>query len=187
VLPGQRFERGDECFAVESRVDGAAVVIELVHHRRGRSGKWHHEWTRVETLASESFSARDMTGYWAYAGKVEEAARHALDGQLGCYVDVQSSDAGEVRIRLVERRLRGRDFVTEILEQHLIDASADGAVAASAELTEELRARARMRNEQEATARAAEVTARAERALGRGDRAREADELARILREERGG
>jgi hypothetical protein len=185
VLPGQRFARGDDCFAVESRVDAATVVVELVRYRRERVGKWHHAWRRLETLAGQSFAARDMTGYWAYAGKVEEAARHALDGQLGCYVDVQSSQEGEVRIRLIERRLRERELVTEILEQHLVDASADGAVAASAGLTEELRGRARERNERAEQARAAQQAQDTEHAGDRGDRNREADELARILRQER--
>lgn len=160
-------------------------MVALVQYRRERAGKWHHEWTRVETLAWQSFGARDMTGYWAYAGKVEEAARHALDGQLGCYVDVQSSHEGEVRIRLIERRLRERELVTEILEQHHVDASADGAVAASAGLTEELRTRARELNEREAQARADVAAEQAQRADDRGDRGREADELARILRDER--
>ena len=183
MLPGQRFVRGDDCFAVESRVDAATVVVELVRYRRRRVG-WHHEWRRVETLAGQTFGARDMTGYWAYAGKVEEAARHALDGQLGCYVDVQSSQEGEVRIRLIERRLRERELVTEILEQHLVNATADGAVAASAELTEELRARARELNDRAEQARAAQQAQQAQQAGDRGDRGREADELARILRDE---
>jgi hypothetical protein len=189
VLPGERFVRGDDCYAVESHVAEGVVEIRLVHYRRQHDRRLHADWSVVDTLAAHRFRATDMTGYWGYSSQVEQAARHALDGELGCYVDIRETHEGFVRIRLVERRLHDLLLVTEILEERRFDASEPGAVAVSAGYAEELRQRANRLNDLAGSARGADAAAteaeNAEQAAILRDRAREAHDLAQILRDRR--
>jgi hypothetical protein len=189
VLPGERFVRGDDCYAVESHVAEGVVEIRLVHYRRQHDRRLHADWSAVDTLAAQRFRATDMNGYWGYSSQVEQAARHALDGELGCYVDSRETHEGFVRIRLVERRLHDLLLVTEILEERRFDASELGAAAASAAYAEELRQRANRLNDLAGSARGADAAAteveNAEQAAILRDRAREAHDLAQILRDRR--
>ena len=190
MVPGEKFMRGDVCYAIESHLRGDALDIDLVHYVRQPTGLWHKSWHPVETIATRRFSAQDMVGYWHYAAKLEEAARHALDGELGAYVEIRSIQDGLVRIRLVDRQIRGPDLITEIREEHVFDASAWDTTVASAELAAELRERARALNDAASTARALELSAsaaeRAAEAAGVQERQHDAEDLAQILREQRG-
>ena len=187
MLPGERFERGDECFAVESRLEWGTVEIALVHYRRERAGRWHQRWSCVATLAADSFDARDLRGSGRYASHLEEAARHALDGELGGYVVVQALEGGGVRVRLIERRLADRELRTAILEDDVFDSSDPASLVASAERAEELRERARQLNDQAEAAVAEALEAAAAAFADRVERQRSAAELTDILNQETNG
>ncbi|HEU0315991.1 MAG TPA: hypothetical protein VFR49_01600 [Solirubrobacteraceae bacterium] len=184
MLPGERFARGEECYAVESHLDGGIVVVELVHYRRRAGGFGHKHWTRLERVASERFGEHDIDDFWRYSTQLADAARHALDGELGAFVKTESLSDGSVRVRLVDRRMRDRRLATDILEDRCFDPTAADALVASAEFAEELRARARQLND-DAFAAAADADARAaQAAVDEAERARQARELAEIVRGE---
>jgi hypothetical protein len=188
VLPGERFVRGDDCYAVESHVADGVVEIRLVRYRRQHDRRLHADWVAVDTLAAERFRATDLAGFWDYAAQVEQAARHALEGKLGCFLDIRETPDGFVSMRLVERRLDGLRLVTAILDERRFDASEPDAVATSADCAEDLRQRASRLNDLAAGARAAEAACAAagdeEAAAVLRDRAREAHDLVRILRDQ---
>jgi hypothetical protein len=115
-----------------------------------------------------------------YAAQLEQVARHANAGTLGCFVDKRSQH-GNVEIRLYERWFDGRELRCDELAHREFDASEPDALVASSELLAELEEWAERQSDERETSyleASVEDADRQQRAL---EQASAGDELARIL------
>jgi hypothetical protein len=114
------------------------------------------------------------------AADLEEVARHANAGTLGCFVDKRSQQ-GIVEIRLYERWFDGRELRCDELAHREFDASDPDTLVASSEFLAELEEWAERQSDQRETSyleASVEDADRQQRAL---EQASAGDELARIL------
>ncbi|HEX4108621.1 MAG TPA: hypothetical protein VHX88_10835 [Solirubrobacteraceae bacterium] len=128
------------------------------------------------------FRTRDVVHWRDYHLVLERIAQHAAQGQLGWFVDVHGQLDGQLRLTVFDRFFDGHAIRCEARAQRELDGSAEDAVARSAELAAELRARADAENAERLNAMLDDA-ARADEARRVADeRARSAVELERILR-----
>jgi hypothetical protein len=142
----------------------------------------HRERHDALVIAHRTFRPMfDLTEMEAYAAQLERAAKHGNEGTLGCFVETEQRDDGQVRVALYERWFDGHQLRCEQLAQRDFDATEPDAVAASAEFLTDLQAWATDRDDERENSyleAAAEDSDRAERAMDRDDAARQ---LAEIL------
>jgi hypothetical protein len=164
-------------FEAASAGDSLIVGLERVSERRIRPRRE----TRVEErILSREFHEREIVAIATYRGLLGEVADHLARGTFGSVVEVDAVPGG-VRARIVRRRLAADTVEAEIAGEKQF---ATDEIAASAEYAEELRAQAAQENQAFwEELRDAEAGAAAARASAR-ERAREASDLAAILRDE---
>lgn len=159
------------------------VCVSLVRKRERVVSK--HLMSHVETdertvLFSRSFGVLlESVALEHYAGRLQRVARHAEDGEFGCFVQTRSN-GGSVEVVLYERRFDGTDIHTEELARRAFDASDEQSLVASTEFLAELRIWAERRNEErDATIRQerADDDARAQLASEQGAASRELSQI----------
>lgn len=171
---------GDECFVVQCIRKGHAVELELVRCRRQRRMLQQDTLERVSAAWLARFDAHDGAAWDRYAGCLETLARYAARGELGYYVETTTADDG-IHVKLVHRDFDGVEVTTEIVERQSFPS--DALVDAN-EYAETLRAKAEGLNG-DAAARRHEAYRRQRARFDEADvRAREAAELAEIVRSE---
>ena len=181
ALPFLRVDgAGDECFVVQGVRAGHQVELELVRCRR------HHHALRPDTLERISaawlarFPAADAHAWDRYAGCLETLARYAARGELGYYVETTTS-GDRIHVKLVHRDFDGLDVSTEVVESH--EFASDALVEAN-ECAETLRGKAQGLDGEAATRRHRAYEQRRAEFDEADARAREAAELAAIVRSE---
>jgi hypothetical protein len=181
ALPYLRVDAAqDECFVVHGVRRGHAVELELVRCRRQRRMLRQETLERISAAWLARFDATDGAAWDRYASCLETLARYAARGELGFYVET-TREADRIHVKLVHRDFDGVEITTEVVEKQ--DFPSDALVDAN-ERAEALRGKAEDLNGEAAARRhAAYRQQRAE--FDEADaRAREAAELAEIVRSE---
>jgi len=181
ALPFLRVDgAGDECFVVQGIRKGHQVELELLRCRR------HHHTLRPETLEQigaawlARFPAENAAAWDRYAGCLETLARNAARGELGYYVET-TTGGDRINVKLVHRDFDGAEVSTEVVETH--EFASDALVDAN-ECAETLRGKAEGLNGEDATRRHRAYEQRRAEFDEADARAREAAELAEIVRSE---
>ena len=170
---------------VESEPEEAGRVrVSLVRRREHRFSK--HLTTHTETvertvLFSRSFRPLlEAVAMEHYAAQLHLIARHAEQGQFGCFIE-NRSEAESVEVILYDRWFADPDIRTEELARRAFDATDETSLVASTEFLADLRIWADRRNEErEAAALSESDAADAERQQAL-ERAAASRELSQIL------
>jgi microcystin degradation protein MlrC len=138
-----------ECYVVRGQRVGAFVEISLSRDRHDKHRFGSDTYTEIEELAVRRFPHADVSTYVAYASRLEDVARAAARGELGCYVHTVS-DATGVRVCVVTRRLTDDGHLeTEISHEHRFDdPDSHTTLVGASEKAAELRAVAQQLNDQ---------------------------------------
>jgi hypothetical protein len=181
ALPFLRVDAGDdECFVVQGTRVGRQVELELVRCRRHRHTLRQDTLERISAAWLARFPATDAPAWDRYAGCLETLARYAARGELGYYVDT-TTGGDRIHVKLVHRDFDGVELSTEIVESH--EFAPDALVDAN-ECAETLRGQAEGLNGEAATRRHQAYEQRRAEFDEADARAREAAELAEIVRSE---
>jgi len=162
-------------------VEPGVVEVSLTRERR-RWRLFGPEPEVVEVLARRRVSARDPNALTTWASVLEQAARHAREGTLGCFVTATPTEDGRVHIRLYERVIAPTQLHTTLLADRSFDAGDERSLVASAEFAEELRAWAQTRNDERRAAEQDALLRDDVTAADARDRQSSARDLADILR-----
>src|SRR5215470_5064190 len=103
---------------VAQGIDEIALVRLRVERRWGRLTR-----TPVETIAVRRFPRRAYRDRDQWIGALDEAVAYAQRGELGCAVFVQPRTDGSLRIVMTERTVAPDRVHTEVLAEHIFDAS----------------------------------------------------------------
>jgi hypothetical protein len=171
---------GDECFVVQGTRTGGQVELELVRCRRHRHTLRQDTLERIGAAWLARFPAVDAPAWDRYAGCLETLARYAARGELGHYVET-TTGGDRIHVKLVHRDFDGEEVSIEIVETH--EFASDALVDAN-ECAETLRGKAEGLNSEAATRRHREYEQRRAEFDEADARAREAAELAEIVRSE---
>jgi len=120
-----------------------------------------------------------------YAAELEQVARHANEGTLGCFVDTRSQE-GVVEVAMYDRWFDGENLRCDELARRRFDAGDDQSLVASAEFVAELQQWAERRNDEREITYASEREETTARERDARESAAAADELAAILRSHTG-
>jgi hypothetical protein len=171
---------GGECFVVHGVRKGHAVELELMRCRRHRRMLRKETLERVGAAWLARFDAGDAAAWDRYAGCLETLARYAARGELGYYVETTTDD-DRIHVKLVHRDFDGAEVTTAIVDSH--EFPSDALVDAN-ESAETLRGKAETLNGEAAAQRHAAYEQRRAEFDEADRRAREAAELAEIVRSE---
>jgi hypothetical protein len=181
ALPFLRVDTaGDECFVVQGVRKGDQVELELARCRRHHRALRQDELERISAAWLARFPAANAPAWDRYAGCLETLARYAARGELGYYVETTTS-GDRINVKLVHRDFDGAEISTEIVESH--ELASDALVDAN-ECAETLRGKAEGLNREAATRRHQAYEQRRAEFDEADARAREAGELAEIVRSE---
>lgn len=120
-----------------------------------------------------------------YAAELEQVARHANNGTLGCFVDTRPHE-GVVDVALYDRWFDGENLRCDELARRRFDAADEQALVASAEFVAELQQWAERRNEERELTYASDREETVARERDAREAAAAAEELAAILRSHTG-
>lgn len=170
---------------VESAEEPAGRVrVSLVRNREHRFSKRlvpHRETVERTVLFSRSFRPLlESVAMDHYAAQLSLIARHARDGQFGCFIESRS-EHGMVEVILYDRWFVESDIRMVELARRAFDASDEDSLVASTEFLADLRIWADRRNEQREAAAVAEHDADDARRLLASERDAASVELSRIL------
>jgi hypothetical protein len=160
---------------------GDRVVLALVRERLEIRRLARDRWVEAEELERRVIRSRRIDELATCEALLERAARHAGEGQLGCFVIATPASDGSVRVSLLDRTIGETTLPVEIVAERTFSATDDGAVAAAAGFAEELREWAARRNESAAAARLDATLAADAQAAAVAERERLARELAAII------
>jgi hypothetical protein len=163
---------------------GGRVRVSLVRRRERHFSR--HLAARTETVERTVLFSRafrpllETVSMEHYAAQLELVARHAREGQFGCFIQNLSED-GTVEVILYDRWFDDPDIRTEELARHAFDATDENSLVASAEFVADLRIWAERRNEEREAAVLEQSDADDARRQSESEREAASRELSEIL------